>query len=290
MIYEAMVWLEERSKEIAFVNSKHTSSNLIVLSSKLNGKLLYLELKKKTNKQNCRLITFDSIFSTDDEIRENTTIFISYLIICLLPLFLSNQNKKKYKKAWKMKFARTQHSICLASAKKWIQPKPWTSKHSRIKMALLHQGIQEPWAPAHLMHTCIRDPDRNRWWVKIIIYGIFFKTIFQTFVNISWRIFNFPFFDLKLIKKFYSPNQNRYARKNSQGGQSSIYSPAPEYDDPANCAEEDQYVSLNFTFYYLKTSINLTTNENLIIFFYLFTNLFWKDWINHKFYDFFSIF
>lgn len=35
---------------------------------------------------------------------------------------------------------------------------------------------------------------------------------------------------------------NRYTRKNSQGGQSSIYTPAPEYDDPANCAEEDQYV------------------------------------------------
>lgn len=39
------------------------------------------------------------------------------------------------------------------------------------------------------------------------------------------------------------PRANRYVRKNSQGGQSSIYTPAPEYDDPANCAEEDQYVS-----------------------------------------------
>jgi len=39
------------------------------------------------------------------------------------------------------------------------------------------------------------------------------------------------------------PRANRYQRKNSQGGQSSIYTPAPEYDDPANCAEEDQYVS-----------------------------------------------
>ncbi|XP_058055436.1 cell adhesion molecule Dscam2 [Anopheles bellator] len=38
-----------------------------------------------------------------------------------------------------------------------------------------------------------------------------------------------------------SQSMNRYARKNSQGGQSSIYTPAPEYDDPANCAEEDQY-------------------------------------------------
>jgi hypothetical protein len=36
---------------------------------------------------------------------------------------------------------------------------------------------------------------------------------------------------------------SRYARKNSQGGQSAIYSTAPEYDDPATCAEEDQYVS-----------------------------------------------
>lgn len=36
---------------------------------------------------------------------------------------------------------------------------------------------------------------------------------------------------------------SRYARKNSQGGQSAIYSAAPEYDDPATCAEEDQYVS-----------------------------------------------
>lgn len=41
------------------------------------------------------------------------------------------------------------------------------------------------------------------------------------------------------------PRANRYQRKNSQGGQSSIYTPAPEYDDPANCAEEDQYVSNN---------------------------------------------
>lgn len=39
---------------------------------------------------------------------------------------------------------------------------------------------------------------------------------------------------------------NRYTRKNSQGGQSSIYTPAPEYDDPANCAEEDQYVRFDF--------------------------------------------
>lgn len=39
---------------------------------------------------------------------------------------------------------------------------------------------------------------------------------------------------------------SRYARKNSQGGQSAIYSTAPEYDDPATCAEEDQYVSLLF--------------------------------------------
>lgn len=37
------------------------------------------------------------------------------------------------------------------------------------------------------------------------------------------------------------PRANRHQRKNSQGGQSSIYTPAPEYDDPANCAEEDQY-------------------------------------------------
>ncbi|XP_070503177.1 cell adhesion molecule Dscam1 isoform X23 [Chironomus tepperi] len=42
------------------------------------------------------------------------------------------------------------------------------------------------------------------------------------------------------------PRANRYARKNSQGGQSSIYSPAPEYDDPANYApEEDQYRRCN---------------------------------------------
>lgn len=41
----------------------------------------------------------------------------------------------------------------------------------------------------------------------------------------------------------FQPRANsRYARKNSQGGQSAIYSTAPEYDDPATCAEEDQYV------------------------------------------------
>jgi hypothetical protein len=41
------------------------------------------------------------------------------------------------------------------------------------------------------------------------------------------------------------PRPNRYARKNSQGG-NSIYSPAPEYDDPANYEpEEDQYRRIN---------------------------------------------
>lgn len=36
--------------------------------------------------------------------------------------------------------------------------------------------------------------------------------------------------------------QRRYTRVNSQGG--SLYGgPGPEYDDPANCAEEDQYGS-----------------------------------------------
>lgn len=49
------------------------------------------------------------------------------------------------------------------------------------------------------------------------------------------------------------PRGNRYARKNSQGGQSSIYQPAPEYDDPANCAEEDQYVNIFHTFYYFNS-------------------------------------
>lgn len=42
---------------------------------------------------------------------------------------------------------------------------------------------------------------------------------------------------------FLSQNlQRRYTRVNSQGG--SLYGgPGPEYDDPANCAEEDQYGS-----------------------------------------------
>lgn len=45
---------------------------------------------------------------------------------------------------------------------------------------------------------------------------------------------------------YLKPRANRFARKNSQGGQSSIYSPAPEYDDPANYApEEDQYRRCN---------------------------------------------
>lgn len=58
----------------------------------------------------------------------------------------------------------------------------------------------------------------------------------------------------------YSFHQNRYARKNSQGGQSSIYSPAPEYDDPANCAEEDQYVSIHWLS--LKLSLTATSSVN----------------------------
>lgn len=49
-----------------------------------------------------------------------------------------------------------------------------------------------------------------------------------------------------ISKLFLQPRANRFARKNSQGGQSSIYSPAPEYDDPANYApEEDQYRRCN---------------------------------------------
>lgn len=49
-----------------------------------------------------------------------------------------------------------------------------------------------------------------------------------------------------IIYPNFQPRANRFARKNSQGGQSSIYSPAPEYDDPANYApEEDQYRRCN---------------------------------------------
>lgn len=70
-----------------------------------------------------------------------------------------------------------------------------------------------------------------------------FQAVYKMCVQIQNNN-KFEMFDL------ISRHQNRYARKNSQGGQSSIYSPAPEYDDPANCAEEDQYVSsflLNFS-------------------------------------------
>ncbi|CAH1122837.1 unnamed protein product [Ceutorhynchus assimilis] len=35
-------------------------------------------------------------------------------------------------------------------------------------------------------------------------------------------------------------NSRRYDRVGSQGGNGSIYSPGPEYDDPANCAPEDE--------------------------------------------------
>lgn len=60
---------------------------------------------------------------------------------------------------------------------------------------------------------------------------------------VSLRLSNFF---AKLIRIFQQPRANRFARKNSQGGQSSIYSPAPEYDDPANYApEEDQYRRCN---------------------------------------------
>lgn len=51
---------------------------------------------------------------------------------------------------------------------------------------------------------------------------------------------------MKVTFYVLQPRANRFARKNSQGGQSSIYSPAPEYDDPANYApEEDQYRRCN---------------------------------------------
>lgn len=45
------------------------------------------------------------------------------------------------------------------------------------------------------------------------------------------------------LLSLFDISQRRYTRVNSQGG--SLYSgPGPEYDDPANCApEEDQYGS-----------------------------------------------
>lgn len=61
------------------------------------------------------------------------------------------------------------------------------------------------------------------------------------------------------------PRQNRYARKNSQGGQSSIYTPAPEYDDPANCAEEDQYVSATRAFFGVYTFHVVFTDYSLFL-------------------------
>lgn len=39
----------------------------------------------------------------------------------------------------------------------------------------------------------------------------------------------------------YISQRSRYTRVNSLGG--SLYGGAAEYDDPANCAEEDQYGS-----------------------------------------------
>lgn len=70
----------------------------------------------------------------------------------------------------------------------------------------------------HILVIFIHVLAHNQWWDEA------FK---------AWEVFET---DIYFIT--FQPRTNRYARKNSQGGQSSIYSPAPEYDDPANYAPE----------------------------------------------------
>lgn len=78
-------------------------------------------------------------------------------------LFASFSRYWNKRKVWKMKSVRTQHSICWASAKKWIQLKRWTSKHSHTKMVQLHRDTLEQWALARQAHTCIHDLVHSPW-------------------------------------------------------------------------------------------------------------------------------
>lgn len=134
-----------------------------------------------------------------------------------------------------MKFAHMPHSTCSDSARKWTQQKQWISKHSLIKMAQLAPVMPALWALAFPVNiqvgTCTRDRDHSQWWELINIK----KIVILIELDLYWTHLSIQL----------QPRANRYARKNSQGGQSSIYTPAPEYDDPANCAEEDQYVRVS---------------------------------------------
>lgn len=76
-----------------------------------------------------------------------------------------------------------------------------------------------------------------------------FHFLFTRNHNDIFFINSFLCHNFLIIPYAIQPRANsRYARKNSQGGQSAIYSTAPEYDDPATCAEEDQYVRLLYLF------------------------------------------
>lgn len=88
-----------------------------------------------------------------------------------------------------MKFAPMQHSTFLVSVKKWIPPKPCSSRHSLTRMAqdTLELLDQVEWSMVAQWAICTRDPDLNQWYVVLIVTVISFKIYFYDHVFI--RIF-----------------------------------------------------------------------------------------------------
>lgn len=132
--------------------------------------------------------------------------------------------------AWKTRSAPTPPSTFLDSARRWTPARRCNSRPSRTQAT----DTLAPWdRPLDTLRTPppTAAPDLNPWYISTHPWIVPLSTI-----PINHRTI---FFDPQ-------PRQNgRYSRVPSQGGGSGTHNVfSPEYDDPANCApEEDQYGS-----------------------------------------------
>lgn len=130
----------------------------------------------------------------------------------------------RFFQAWKTRSAPTPPSTFLDSARRWTPARPCNSRPSHTQATDTRAPWDHPLAiPPTLPPTAA--PDLNPWYVSI---RLFLRSPSTTIL-----------FDPQ-------PRQNgRYSRVPSQGGGSGTHNVfSPEYDDPANCApEEDQYGS-----------------------------------------------
>lgn len=119
-----------------------------------------------------------------EQIRWKSHLANFVLIFILIHNFVHATHTYTESQAWKTKSAHMLHSICSDSAKKWTQPKQWTSKRSHTKMVPQHQATPEQWALAHPTLTwCIHDPVHSRWWVTVV------QNIFHLFCGPTSTIF-----------------------------------------------------------------------------------------------------